>query len=127
MYKFILKNKKKIIFSIFGIMLFSLFQKMCQWDLAEEELSYYPNTISVLISYKSKYQSTLISRTQTYIVIPYNFDFAFTVTIESNEGVITVDEDKYGVFKILFFMFIIIPFFNLLFIKYNLNKNPLKN
>lgn len=98
-------SKKAILFSILFVAAFGTFQKICQWDIADKELAHYPKSISVLLFWSGKYSyqeaATNIRRAQTYVVIPLSFDLPFTVSIRSDNGIITVDDDKYGALKLL--------------------------
>lgn len=102
-------SKKAILFSILFILAFVAFQKFWQWDIADKELRNYPKSISVLLSSSSKYSSANVQKTQNYVVIPISFDFPFTVSIRSDNGIITVDDDQYGVLKLLLLFFVVTP------------------
>lgn len=102
-------SKKAILFSILFILAFVAFQKFWQWDIAGKELRNYPKSISVLLSSSSKYSSANVQKTQNYVVIPISFDFPFTVSIRSDNGIITVDDDQYGVLKLLLLFFVVTP------------------
>lgn len=111
-------SKKTILFSILFIVICVAFQKICQWDIADKELSNYPKSIQVLLSSSSKYSyheaASKIRKSQTYVVIPISFDIPFTVSIQSDNDIITVDEDRYGALKLLLLSIVVIPFLNLL-------------
>lgn len=123
-------SKKTFLFSILFIVAFGAFQKICQWDIADKELTNYPKSISVLFSSSSKYSSngivTNIRKTQTYILIPISFDIPFTVSIQSDNGIITVDDDKYGVLKLLFLFVIVTPILVSLAKKFGISRMEIK-
>ncbi|MBC3809600.1 hypothetical protein H8K52_19850 [Undibacterium seohonense] len=123
-------SKKTILFSILFIVAFGAFQKICQWDIADKELSNYPKSISVLFSSSSKFSSdgtvTNIRKTQTYVLIPISFDIPFTVSIQSDNGIITVDDDQYGVLKLLLFFFIVTPILVSLAKKFGISRIEVK-
>lgn len=124
-------HKKPILLSILFIIIFTAFQKFYQWEIANTELSKYPNTIAVLFSASSKYSFngqvvTHTQRTQTYVLLPTSWDIAFTVSIRSNNGDITVDEDRYGVLKLLLLFLIVIPLVSNLAKKFGINEVKVK-
>ena len=119
-------NKKAILFSILFILAFAAFQKICQWDIADKELANYPKSISVLFSSSSKYSSTNVQKSQTYVLIPISFDIPFTVSIQSKNGIITVDDDQYGVLKLLLLFFIVAPILGLLAKKIGISRIEVK-
>lgn len=120
-------SKKAILFTILFIVAFGTFQKVCQWDIADKELARYPKSISVLLFWSGKYSyqgaSTNIRRSQTYVVIPLSFDRPFTVSIRSDNGIITVDDDKYGALKLL----LLIAILPLLFKKFGFSRIKIKS
>lgn len=119
-------SKKTIYFSILFIVICVAFQKICQWDIADKKLSNYPKSIQVLLSSSSKYSyhevASKIRKSQTYIVIPISFDIPFTVSIQSDNDIITVDEDRYGALKLLLLSIVVIPFLNLLAKKMGISR-----
>ena len=119
-------SKKAILFSILFILAFAAFQKICQWDIADKELANYPKSISVLFSSSSKYSSTNVQKSQTYVLIPISFDIPFTVSIQSKNGIITVDDDQYGVLKLLLLFFIVAPILGLLAKKIGISRIEVK-
>lgn len=123
-------SKKTIYFSILFIVICVAFQKICQWDIADKELSNYPKSIQVLLSSSSKYSyheaASKIRKSQTYIEIPISFDIPFTVSIQSDNDIITVDEDRYGALKLLLLSIVVIPFLNLLAKKMGISRIEVK-
>ena len=123
-------SKKTIHFSILFIVICVAFQKICQWDIADKELSNYPKSIQVLLSSSSKYSyhetASKIRKSQTYVVIPISFDIPFTVSIQSDNDIITVDEDRYGALKLLLLSIVVIPFLNLLAKKMGISRIEVK-
>jgi len=119
-------SKKAILISIFVILAFAAFQKICQWDIADKELAKYPESISVLFSSSSKYSSSNVQRSQTYVLIPMSFDIPFTASIQSKNGIITVDDDQYGALKLLLLFFVVMPLLALIAKKIGISRVEVK-
>jgi hypothetical protein len=108
------------------ILAVAAFQKICQWDIADKELAKYPKSISVLFSSSSKYSSSNVQRSQTYVLIPMSFDIPFTVSIQSKNGIITVDDDQYGALKLLLLFFVVTPLLALIAKKIGISRIEVK-
>lgn len=118
-------HKKTILLSILSILVFVAFQRMFQWDVADRELAKYPNSVAILVSESGKYSGTNVRKSQFYIVIPTALN-AFTVSIQSDNGVVSVDEDEYGALKWLLLIFVVVPLLSRLAKKLGFSKFEIK-
>lgn len=118
-------HKKTILLSILSVLVFVAVQKIFQWDVADRELAKYPNTIAILVSASSKHSGANVRESQFYIVIPTTLN-AFSVSIQNDNGAISVDEDEYGALKWLLLIFVVVPLLSRLAKKFGFSKFEIK-
>jgi hypothetical protein len=87
--------------------------KVLQWNVADAQLKNYEPAVRLLVhgSYKLSTSGSYRNerRTQTYLLIPLAFSPPFAATIQSVNGEVNVEVDRYWLLKAAVIVMVVIP------------------